>query len=137
MRWKKELEGILLLALFILLSISVYRRYYPVRGVPCVDYRDESINSLTILDLRDYNEKTNHYPIANSFHIPFAYLKRHVYEIPDKPIHVIASDEVGKNLGIRFLRSRGFKVKSYSMADCPCKERRNAKWNTAKKSKTA
>jgi rhodanese-related sulfurtransferase len=127
---------IISLIIFGLLFVALYRRYYPVSGVPCIDITDERIKNLVVLDIRDYNETTEP-PIANSLHIPYAYLKRHFSNIPSKSIHIIANDEIEKNLGIRFLRRHGFEVQSYSIIQCPCRERGNEKWNTVKKSKTA
>jgi rhodanese-related sulfurtransferase len=124
------------LIIFSLLFVALYRRYYPVSGVPCIDIDDERIKDMIVLDIRDYNETTEQ-PIANSLHIPYAYLKRHFSNIPSKSIHIIANDEIEKNLGIRFLRRHGFDVQSYSIIHCPCRERGNEKWNTIKKSKTA
>jgi rhodanese-related sulfurtransferase len=127
---------IISLIIFGLLFMALYRCYYPVNNVPCIDIADERIKDMIVLDIRDYNEATEP-PIANSLHIPYAYLKQHFSNIPSKSIHIIANDEIEKNLGIRFLRRHGFDVQSYSIIHCPCRERGNEKWNTIKKSKTA
>lgn len=124
------------LIIFGLLFIALYRRYYPVSGVPCIDIADGRIKDMVVLDIRDYNESTEQ-SIAHSLHIPYAYLKRNFSTIPSKSVHIIANDEIEKNLGIRFLRRHGFDVQSYSIIHCPCRERGNDRWNTAKKSKTA
>jgi rhodanese-related sulfurtransferase len=126
---------IISLIIFVLLFVALYRRYYPVSGIPCIDIADERIKDMIVLDIRDYNETTEQ-PIANSLHIPYAYLKRHFSTIPSKSIHIIANDEIEKNLGIRFLRRHGFDVQGYSIIHCPCRERGNEKWNTIKRSKT-
>lgn len=124
------------LIIFGLLLATLYHRYYPVSGIPCIDISDERIKDMVVLDIRDYNE-TAEQPIANSLHIPYAYLKRHFSTIPSKSVHIIANDEIEKNLGIRFLRRHGFDVQSYSIIHCPCREGGNKRWNTVKKSKTA
>jgi rhodanese-related sulfurtransferase len=122
--------------LLFFLSVAIYRRYYPINGIPCIHDSDRDETDVVVLDIRDYNE-AGEFPVANSLHIPYAYLKRLFSTIPNKPIHVVAQDEVEKNLGIRFLLRHGFHVKSYSLACCPCYERREKKWNIAKKSNIA
>ncbi|GCD83952.1 rhodanese-like domain-containing protein [Parageobacillus thermoglucosidasius] len=124
------------LIIFGLLLATLYHRYYPVSDIPCIDISDERIKDMVVLDIRDYNE-TAEQSIANSLHIPYAYLKRHFSTIPSKSVHIIANDEIEKNLGIRFLRRHGFDVQSYSIIHCPCREGGNKRWNTVKKSKTA
>lgn len=47
--------------------------------------------------------------------IPYAYLKRSYREIPPVRIHVIAADQLELNLGLRYLKAKGFKVASYSL----------------------
>lgn len=86
---------IISLIIFSLLFIALYRRYYPVSGVPCIDIADKRIKDMVVLDIRDYNE-TAEQPIANSLHIPYAYLKRHFSTIPSKSVHIIANDEIEK-----------------------------------------
>lgn len=104
----------------LLLCILLYRRYFPVRGIPCkITGHDKT--STVVLDIRDYNMDTNQ--DQTSMHIPYAYLKRFVVEIPHQTVHVIATDRLELNLGLRFLRSRGYKVVSYQISNCPCREK--------------
>jgi rhodanese-related sulfurtransferase len=108
--------------MLIILIVSVYRRYYPVNWIPCVSKINNSKdNNIIVLDIRDYTE-TSKNPVSSSLNIPYAYLKRFYKEIPNRPIHVIASDELERNLGLRFLLHRGFHVTSYYLTECPCDE---------------
>ncbi|WP_228409582.1 rhodanese-like domain-containing protein [Radiobacillus deserti] len=75
-----------------------------------------------MVDIRDYNVSSNDV-IHGSISIPLAYLKRHHHEIPKEEVHVIASDKIERNLGVRVLRSKGFKVIGYTLTDCGCAEK--------------
>jgi hypothetical protein len=117
-----------MVALLILFIIFIglkefYKRYYPVKGIPCIDPMKQPQNGeITFLDIRDYNEvnKTDDYM---TLHIPYAYLKRFYKDIPKNDIHLIAQDPLELNLGIRFLERKGFKVISYSLSNCPCDQK--------------
>ncbi|MFS0780229.1 sulfurtransferase [Bacillus sp. 1P06AnD] len=110
--------------ILILLGIAIlfvaYSRYVPVTGVRC-----KSINatmqesSPVVVDLRDYNESFKK-PLKGTINIPVAYIKRHYQDIPEKKVHVVATDKIEKNMGVRLLRKEGFKVVSYSIENCPC-----------------
>ena len=56
--------------------------------------------------------------------IPYSYLERYNNEIPLVNIHVITSDKLELNIGIRFLLGKGIKVKSYEITDYLFSERR-------------
>ena len=101
----------LLIVVFFLMINSAYKRYCPVRGIP---YIKESCikNHLLVLDIRDYNETEKGSP---SLTIPYAYLKRYDQEIPRTSLHVVASDQLELNLGLRYLKAKGFKVASCSL----------------------
>lgn len=132
-------ESLIVATLFfflILFAVALYRRYYPVKHIPCLPV-EEVPDGLLLLDLRDYNE-SNGSIFGQALHIPVAYLKRHVRHIPRKPLHIIAQDAIEKNVGIRLLRCYGYEVKSYSVTACDCQERgRTSRWNITKRSKTA
>lgn len=72
------------------------------------------IEQVTIIDLRDYNLSI-HSPIFEAINIPIAYLNRNFKDIPKDKIHVIASGSLEKNVGIRFLRYKGYKVVGYTI----------------------
>ena len=91
--------------------IFAYNRYLPVYGVSSV----QSINrneDAVLLDLRDY-QTTSKEPIPGSINIPYAYLKRYNKEIPHKPLIIVASDSIEKNLAIRFLIKKRYKISRY------------------------
>ncbi|MFC3886265.1 sulfurtransferase [Bacillus songklensis] len=113
----------LLLLPFMLLAASIYRRYYPVKGVPCIETESDWWNDTnTILDIRDYNEAARDLH-SDSVNIPYAYLKRFYTEIPQGKIHVIAANKLELNLGLRFLMRKGFNVASYELKECPCNQK--------------
>ena len=91
--------------------IFAYKRYSPVYGVSLVQ---NIINNedVVLIDLRDY-QTTDKKPITGSIDIPYAYLKRYNKEIPKKPLIIVASDTIEKNLAIRFLLKRRFKILGY------------------------
>jgi len=92
----------------------VYVRYVPVTGVQFSRVTDFDPHSIQVVDIREYNQSYKH-PIPKSINIPIAYLKRNFQEIGSRRIHVIASDHLEKNMGIRLLRKKGFKVISYTI----------------------
>jgi rhodanese-related sulfurtransferase len=111
----------LLVLSVVILVITSYKRYFPVKKVPCIENGFKDHNAI-ILDIRDYNESVNDIP-HGTLHIPYAYLRRFNKEISHDNLHVIASDRLELNLGLRFLMKKGFKVISYEIMDCPCKKK--------------
>ena len=106
---------LLFLVLFVFLLTSLYKRYIPVKNVPCLnDYTKES--NVVSLDIRSYNQETNDLN-KDTLNIPYAYLKRYSKDIPKGNIHVIASDRLELNLGIRLLKSKGMNVTSYEIRE--------------------
>lgn len=99
--------------LALLLAGSGYRRFMPLRGMKKECLEDLDSTSLTILDIRPFNISNEEVPEA--MNLPFSYLMRSHKDIPDQPIHLIASDAIEKNLGARFLQKKGFNVVSYSL----------------------
>lgn len=107
---------IFLLLLILVLTIVLYKRYFPVFGVQCIHPLDLDLDCIVVIDIRDYNE-SHHHRIEGSTNIPIAYLKRNVNEVPNGDLHLIASSLLEKNIGIRFLRSRGFQVSGYTIME--------------------
>ncbi|MEW9050670.1 MAG: hypothetical protein AB2392_05905 [Neobacillus sp.] len=95
----------------VIIIFYAYQRYAPVLGVHKVT-EDLMLDKECILDLRDY-QTTAKEPINNSINIPYAYLKRFYKEIPTNKLMIIATDSVEKNLAIRFLVRKKFKVTGY------------------------
>ncbi|KAB2334811.1 hypothetical protein F7731_13700 [Cytobacillus depressus] len=98
---------------------AMYIRYFPAGNVKCAKTLSHPIDSIVIVDVRDYNQSYND-PIQGAINIPFAYMKRRYSDISHKNIHIIASDYLEKNMSIRFLRKRGFKIIGYTLTDCKC-----------------
>lgn len=67
-----------------------------------------------IIDIRDYRDAENE-GYKQYMNIPYAYLKRNYREIPPVSIHVIATDRLELNLGLRYLKAKGFEMASYSL----------------------
>nr|WP_223305306.1 sulfurtransferase [Peribacillus butanolivorans] len=109
----------LLLLTVVILVPSLYKRYVPVKNVPC-EKNNSKEHSAILLDIRAYNQKQDDIN-RDALNIPYAYLKRFNKEIPHENIHVIASDKLEVNLGLRFLIGKGIKVTSYEISDCVCK----------------
>ena len=110
----------LLIICIIILAAAIYNRYFPVKNVPCIENKDPNT---VIVDIRDYNESSRDIP-HDALNIPYAYLRRFSKEISYDKIHVIASNQLELNLGLRFFKRKGFTVISYEIVDCPCKKKR-------------
>jgi rhodanese-related sulfurtransferase len=102
----------LILALLVILVI-LYNRYFPVLGVKCSQLEEVDLTNLEILDVRDYNESYKN-PIEGALNIPIAYLKRHINEIPQKNLHLVVSSLLEKNVGVRALKQKGYRIVGYS-----------------------
>ncbi|KRD99857.1 sulfurtransferase [Bacillus sp. Root239] len=105
--------------LLLAISVIAYRRYYPVKGIQCIRESEAKELGPTVVDIRHYHEVRDSIGIV----IPYAYLKRFYSEIPQGSVHLIAEDRVELNLGVRFLRKKGFEVRSYELAACKCKSK--------------
>ncbi|WP_052345908.1 hypothetical protein [Paucisalibacillus sp. EB02] len=103
-----------------LLCIMLYKRYFPVLGIPCKKTGDDK-TSIIVLDIRDYNIDVNQ--DQSNLRIPYAYLKRFIQVIPNQNIHVIANDRLELNLGVRYLLAKGYQVASYQISNCPCRDK--------------
>ncbi|GGM25811.1 hypothetical protein GCM10011351_09360 [Paraliobacillus quinghaiensis] len=111
------------LTLFSIIGYMLYLRYYPVKGVPCIDKdKLEVRNKSVTLDIRDYNTSAKE-TVDNSVFMPVAYLNRYHHEIPSKYIYLIASDKIERNLGIRILKHKGYQVIGYKITNCTCKDK--------------
>ena len=106
--------------LIIILSIPIYNRYFPVKSVPYIKNGCKNQNA-TILDIRDFHISSKDHA-DETLKIPYSYLRRYNNEISNHKIHLIASDRVELNLGLRFLLRKGFNVGSYEIMDSPCKK---------------
>lgn len=94
----------------------LYIRYIPVLHVQSVDCTSLDKEKTNIIDIRDYNV-SNHSPIFGAKNIPIAYLNRNLNEIPKEKLHIIASGPLEKNVGIRYLRQKGYQVDGYTIIE--------------------
>ncbi|KAA9022621.1 rhodanese-like domain-containing protein [Niallia endozanthoxylica] len=106
---------------FLILSTAIvifilYRRYFPVLGVQCNHFSDLDLDKINVIDVRDFNESCKN-PIEGAINIPIAYLKRNYHEIPNRDLHLVALSLVEKNMGIRLLRQKGFRVTGYTIME--------------------
>ncbi|MGM0844919.1 MAG: hypothetical protein ACQEUT_08075 [Bacillota bacterium] len=106
--------------LLIIISISIlfalYNRYFPVIGVPCSTDIPALTETILILDVRDYNQSSAN-PIPHAVNLPVAYFKRNWDDLSASRIHIAASNSVEKNLSIRMLRRKGYKVTGYTLTE--------------------
>lgn len=107
--------------LFTTLLGFLYKRYFPVCGVHCINEPILINEDVKIIDVRDYNESYKD-KSKESIHIPIAYLKRYVKEIPNSKLHIIASNPLEKNISVRFLRKQGYQIIGYTLKDCDCRK---------------
>ena len=105
-----------LIVLILVIIFILYRRYFPVLGVHRFNLGDLELDEIRVLDVRDYNESYKE-PMKGSLNIPIAYLKRNVSEIPKSDLFVVVSSSIEKNIGIRYLRKKGFRVIGYTIID--------------------
>lgn len=98
----------------ILFSLIIFRRYAPVYGLQHIHLEQLGSETAIIIDLRDYNESYLN-TVSEAINIPIAYLNRYYHEIPKKDLYIVASNNIEKNIGVRFLRKKGFRVLGYSI----------------------
>ena len=103
-------------------SNGFYKRYVTAKGVKhdCAENLSGK-EEVTLLDVRAYNISYKD-PVNGALELPVAYFIRSYEEIPNGPIHVIAADEMEKNMAVRLLRKKGKNVISYSLTEETCNE---------------
>lgn len=106
----------------IIFAAIIYKRNFPILDVPCE--KEKASRAEITLDIRDYNVSDKE-PMTPSVNIPVAYLNRNYKEVRGKQVHVIASNAIEKNVGIRMLRKKGIEVVSYSLTGCGCSNRKS------------
>ena len=99
----------------IIVTLIVYKRYFPVLGVRYIPLKDLELDKIIIIDVRDFTESYKD-PIKGAINIPIAYLKRNRNEIPNNDLHLVVSCVLEKNVGIRYLRHKGFRIMGYTVA---------------------
>ncbi|MGE8205960.1 hypothetical protein ACQKP0_15520 [Heyndrickxia sp. NPDC080065] len=106
---------IIIAAILVVLLSLTYKRYYPVCDVDSV-LIDHVCDKINVIDIRDYNISYNN-PIDGSINIPVAYLKRFINEIPNNDVHIVVSNLLERNVGVRLLRQFEFNVMGYTILD--------------------
>ncbi|MGH2316738.1 hypothetical protein ACRC6Q_03170 [Planococcus sp. SE5232] len=109
-----------------MVAYGAYKRHVPVHGVKPEQLDRVDSYLYTLLDVRAYNVSDKE-PIPEAFNLPISYFTRGYQEIPKKPIHLIAENQLEKNLAARLLHQKGFNVASYSLMN----ENRKDKMHTA------
>jgi hypothetical protein len=107
---------VMLILSSIVFSYLIFTRYFPILGLHYMDKKVIELSTCNIVDLRDYNDAYN-IPFQGAITIPLAYLKRNHNELPNSDLIVVASNHLEKNIGIRILRKKGFKVVGYTLTD--------------------
>lgn len=105
--------GVIGTSVGLLIIWFLYVRYFPVLDVKEIEAPKQIDENLSIVDVRDFNEVAMYNPELNTTHIPLSYIQRYYTDFHSKEIILIVSDNLGKNIGIRFLRRKGFKVRGY------------------------
>ncbi|MDP4162940.1 MAG: hypothetical protein Q8906_00460 [Bacillota bacterium] len=99
---------------FALIVFSLYKRYVPIKNIPNVKLDDcHQDKSIVLLDIRDYNVAYKN-QVKGAINLPFPYLTRNLNELPQKSIHLVVSNHLEKNLGIRLLNKKGYQVIGFS-----------------------
>ncbi|AST93610.1 MULTISPECIES: hypothetical protein [Sutcliffiella] len=107
---------IVMFGLLIVVGYLITIRNFPILGLNYIDKKELDLTTLIKVDVRDYNESYKN-PVKGSINVPVAYLKRYYMEIPSENLIVVASNRLEKNVGIRFLRTKGFKVVGYTITN--------------------
>ncbi|AZU61627.1 hypothetical protein CHR53_10260 [Neobacillus mesonae] len=107
---------IFLILITLIISFILYRRYFPVLGVRFINLKNLEVGKIKIIDIRDYHESFKD-PVNGSINIPIAYLNRNINQIPNDELFVVSSSSLEKNIGIRLLRQKGFRVVGYIISD--------------------
>ncbi|MGN1402405.1 MAG: sulfurtransferase [Bacillus sp. (in: firmicutes)] len=107
---------IIMVAIGLAISVAVYRRYIPIMGIPCKKMLEDDV---LVVDIRDYNSPSVEWK-GHAVHLPVAYLHRHYGELLNRKVHILAADQIEKNIGIRLLRKKGVNVVSYTLSECDC-----------------
>lgn len=108
--------AIVMFVLLIVVGYLIAIRNFPIIGLNYIDKKELDLTTLIKIDVRDYNESYKN-PVKGAINVPVAYLKRYYLEIPSKDLIVVASNRLDKNVGIRFLRTKGFNVVGYTITN--------------------
>lgn len=101
---------------FIFIGYLIFKRVFPILGLQQINKKDMELSTFPVVDIRDYNVSYKN-PIPGAINIPVAYLNRFYNGIPHHDLIVVASNRLEKNVGIRLLRQKGFKIVGYTLTD--------------------
>ncbi|PSL50875.1 hypothetical protein B0H94_102152 [Salsuginibacillus halophilus] len=101
--------------LLLWLMFSLYYRFVPVLGVDHLQNETSADGDVLYVDVRDYQYVDGELPEGEVVPMPLAHLKRHYNTIEQKPIVVIAEDISAKNMSIRWLKRKGYKIQGYCL----------------------
>ncbi|WP_035323829.1 hypothetical protein [Peribacillus kribbensis] len=105
----------IIIMILVILAVMLYRRCFPVYGVPHKAIEGKKkYQKAVILDLRDYNISYKN-EVEGSVALPIAYLNRNFGDITSRCVHIIVSDRLERNLGVRILRNKGFRVIGFTI----------------------
>ncbi|MBS2968593.1 sulfurtransferase [Metabacillus sp. KIGAM252] len=102
------------IVLIIYLIREWYRRYIPVRNIPCLSVK--RMDGFPIVDVRDFNNR-HAITLDQSMNIPYSYLQKTFNDINAQEIYLIAATKLERNMSIRFLKRKGILVKGYALSD--------------------
>jgi hypothetical protein len=95
---------------------ALYKRYIPVAGVKQFNDVPVEAEFIQIVDVRDYNQSFRN-PIPQAVNLPVAYMNRNWHELYGIRVHVIASTKLEKNMSIRLLKRKGYKVEGFTLTE--------------------
>lgn len=101
---------------FIIIGYFIFRRNIPIIGVPQINKKDIELSMLNVVDIRDYNVSYKS-PIQGAINIPVSYINRHYTDISKSNLIVVASNRLERNVGVRLLSQKGFKIVGYILFD--------------------
>ncbi|MYL72310.1 hypothetical protein GLW00_15805 [Halobacillus litoralis] len=107
---------VLIVTLIVGTGLFILHRYLPASHVKKMDMSEVTSEDGMVVpvDTRDYQTSSQD-KLAHAVCLPLAYLERHHQDIPQRPIVLICSDEVEKNLAARLLKRKGYEVIGYTI----------------------
>ncbi|MEC3885314.1 rhodanese [Halobacillus sp. HZG1] len=107
---------VLIVTLIVGTGLFILHRYLPASHVKKMDMSEVTSEDGMVVpvDTRDYQTSSQD-KLGQAVCLPLAYLERHHQDIPQRPIVLICSDEVEKNLAARLLKRKGYEVIGYTI----------------------
>ncbi|RDY72047.1 rhodanese-like domain-containing protein [Halobacillus sp. SY10] len=108
---------VMIVTLVVGAGLFLLHRYLPVSHVKKMNMSEITAKNdgmVVPVDTRDY-QTSSHDKMEHAVCLPLAYLERHHQDIPQRPIVLVCSDEVEKNLAARLLKRKGYEVIGYTI----------------------